>query len=164
MPTRHDGNSAKNCQHLRAAQLPPQDRSPLTISTVNLEHRLCQIKPDCRNIHCGRPLCLEFKIKLYSGAHDAVIGGIHTITLIGFRIEWQQSSLWRLNRSPTVAIDSRPRSSSTPYGSNCRFTLSFRDVFAGRARPRSLLRDRASLGSQIRTQLCKEATTLQAKA
>ena len=44
-----------------AAQRPPQYHSPLTISTVNLEHRLCQIKTDCCNIHRGRSLCLEFK-------------------------------------------------------------------------------------------------------
>ncbi len=29
-------------------------------------------------------LCLEFKTKLYSGTLDAVTGGVHTFTLIGF--------------------------------------------------------------------------------
>ena len=53
--------SGEERQHLPAAQLPPQYHSPLTISTVNLEHRLCQIKTDCCNIHRGRSLCLEFK-------------------------------------------------------------------------------------------------------
>ena len=33
--------------------------------------------------------------------------------------------------------------------------------FAGRERPRRVVRDRASLGSQVRTQLCPEAPTLQ---
>ena len=75
--------SGEERPHLPAAQLPPQYRAPLTISTVNLEHRLCRIKPDRRNIHRGRSLCLEFKTKLHSGATDAVIGGIHTIRLTG---------------------------------------------------------------------------------
>jgi hypothetical protein len=47
---------------------------------MNLEHRLCQIKPNRHNIHRRRSLCLEFKTKLHSGAHDAVTGGVHTIT------------------------------------------------------------------------------------
>ncbi len=56
---------------------------PSPSDPVNLEHRLCRIKPDGRNIHRGRSLCLAFKTKLHSGADDAVTGGVHTIRVNG---------------------------------------------------------------------------------
>jgi hypothetical protein len=74
--------SGEKRQHLPAPQLPAQRRAPFSISTVNLEHRLCQIKPDRRNIHGGRSLCLDCSTRS-SMAHREAVGGVHTITLNG---------------------------------------------------------------------------------
>ena len=54
--------AGEECQHLPAPQLPAQHHSTFAISPMNLEHRLSQIKPNRRNIHRGRSLCLKFKV------------------------------------------------------------------------------------------------------
>ena len=97
--------AGEECQHLPAPQLPAQHHSTFAISPMKLEHRLSQIKPNRRNIHRGRSLCLKFKTKLRSGAHDAVIGGVHTISLLRQSVYGRLASYEDVNDADRLGRD-----------------------------------------------------------
>ena len=61
-----------------------QHRIALLIDTMNLKHALGQVNSNCRNLHDGSPLRLEWLISASTLAHHCRIGwGVHSMNKKG---------------------------------------------------------------------------------
>src|ERR1035437_5546644 len=75
MPTRHDGNLAKEWQHLRTSKRLADNDPTGRINAVNLKNALGQIEADCGNLHDGwLPFARECLIAFTPWQLDAVSG------------------------------------------------------------------------------------------